>query len=158
MKKKERTLVFLKPDAIRNDLVGKVILLIRGQGLSIVEEKCYRPSAEEFSFHYEGIGKLRSRLCEKKGWEEGKLYYNQIIAYMQSEVLLFLIVEGENAIARMRALAGATRPWEAEEGSIRSIFGKKTQDEPVENVLHCSANAEEAQQEIALWFPDSSVI
>lgn len=153
MKKRQVTLVFLKPDCIRKGYQSEVMKMISDAGLSVIEMTFKQPSRAQFYLHYEGIGKLLTRLSVRDGQEKAAILFEEIVHSMRSERLLFLLVEGEDSVNRMRVLAGATRPWEAEEGTIRRRFGKHSREEPLENVLYCSANAEEAELEIALWFP-----
>ena len=69
-----------------------------------------------------------------------------------------LIYWGENAIKKCRELAGATNPEEAESTSIRGSYGRITTNGVYENVVHVSANAEDSQREIKLWFQPNEII
>ena len=73
---------------------------------------------------------------------------------MMSGALLKAIVGGSNAVEVVRKINGATKPWEAEKGTIRADFGSKDPNGPLLNVVHSSATPEEAEKEIMLWFPD----
>ena len=73
---------------------------------------------------------------------------------MMSGALIKAIVGGSNAIEVVREINGATKPWEAEKGTIRADFGSKDPNGPLLNVVHSSATLEEAEKEIMLWFSD----
>lgn len=150
----EKTLVILKPDCTRKNLIGEVIAMIEAEGFSIQAAKMLMARRETLVEHYEGVGQLLTRFKTDKSEEVANSIFESVISFMQSERVMPMIVEGENAIKAIRALAGATRPREAEEGTIRATFGAKDPNGPIENVIHASANAEEAAQEIKVWFPE----
>ena len=147
---KQKTLIILKPDCVRKKLVGAVIDRFEQAGFEILDMRMEVASYDQLFKHYEGIGQLKTRLEA-----EGRAHvFAEVMEFMQSGTIVPLLLEREDAIAQARALAGATRPWEAEKGTIRADFGLHDPDAPIENVIHASANAEEAAQEIALWFPE----
>lgn len=147
---KQKTLIILKPDCIRKGFRDEVIDRFVQDGFTILKKRECRATYDELFKHYEVIGKLKTNL--EAG---GRAYvFDEVMEFMQSGTIVPLLMEREDAIARARALAGATRPWEAEKGTIRADFGLLDPDAPIENVIHASANAEEAAQEIALWFPE----
>lgn len=142
----ERTLVLIKPDAVAAGHADDILAIIRGANLVISKRKPV-DNAEDFAAaHY--------------AEHEGKPFYPGTIAFMSEGPLLALLVTGENAIATMRKLNGATRPAEAEEGTIRALFGQK---EPRElpggikiflNAVHASETIEAAERELRIWFPE----
>ena len=147
---KEKTLIILKPDCVRKGVSAQVIDRFVKDGFTILKKRECRATYDELFEHYEGIGQLKTRLEA-----EGRAHVFEVMEFMQSGTIVPLLMEREDAIARARKLAGATRPWEAAEGTIRHDFGRRDPSLPIENVIHASANAEEAEQEIALWFPES---
>ena len=147
---KEKTLIILKPDCVRKGFRDQVIGRFVQDGFTILEKRECKATYDELFEHYEGIGQLKTRL-EAKGRAH---VFDEVMEFMQSGTIVPLLLEREDAIAQARALAGATRPWEAEKGTIRADFGLHDRNAPIENVVHASANAEEAAQEIALWFPE----
>lgn len=149
-----QTLVILKPDCTRKNLVGVVISRFEADGFHIVDMRVEYASDERLIAHYEGVGKLLTRLTESKP-PLAQQIFTEVIDFMKSGPLVPILFEREDAIAEARRLAGATRPWEAEKGTIRYDFGRHDPDLPIENVIHASANEEEAMQEIALWFPQA---
>ncbi len=131
---KERTLVILKPDAVRRNLIGRIIEKIEMKGLSIVEMKMERLSKDLVERHY----------AEHKG----KPFYEPLVAFMTSGRSIPMIVEGESAIHVMRKLAGATNGIEAEPGTIRGDFSLSNR----ENLVHASDSEKSAEREITLFF------
>lgn len=148
---KQKTLIILKPDCVRKGVCYQVIDRFVQDGFTILEKRECKATYEELFKHYEVIGKLKTNL-EAAGRAH---VFDEVMEFMQSDTIVPLLMEREDAIARARELVGATRPWEAAEGTIRHDFGRRDPSLPIENVIHASANAKEAEQEIALWFPGS---
>ena len=146
---KEKTLIILKPDCVRKGFRDQVIDRFVKDGFTILETRECNATRDELFKHYEVIGKLKTSL-EAAGRAH---VFDEVMEFMQSGTIVPLLMEREDAIARARELVGATRPWEAAEGTIRHDFGRRDPNLPIENVIHASANAEEAAAEIALWFP-----
>ena len=148
----QKTLVILKPDCVRNRHMGEVLARFEKAGFKVEAMQLMHASDEQLTAHYEGIGKLLTRLKEGVP-EKAERIFNEVVDFMKSGAIVPLVLSGENVVNATRALAGATRPWEAEKGTIRHDFGRHDPNLPIENVIHASANAEEAAAEIALWFP-----
>lgn len=147
----EKTLIILKPDCVSKKLVGAVIARFEQAGFKILDMRMEVASYDQLFKHYEGIGQLKTRLVA-----DGRTHaFDEVMDFMQSGAIVPLLLEREDAIAQARALAGNTRPWKAEKGTIRYDFGRHDPNLPIENVVHASANAEEAVAEIALWFPNA---
>ena len=132
----ERTLVLVKPDAMRRGLAGEIIarlerrgLLLRGADLVHVD----RDLAEQ---HY--------------AEHREKPFFEELVEFITSSPTLALAVEGERAIALVRATVGATNPANAAPGTIRGDFALSMPD----NLVHGSDSPESAARELALWFPD----
>ena len=149
----QKTLVILKPDCVRNRHMGEVLARFEKAGFKVEAMQLMHASDEQLTAHYEGIGKLLTRLKEAKP-EKAETIFNEVVDFMKSGAIVPLILSGKNVVDVTRSLAGATRPWEAVEGTIRHDFGRHDPNLPIENVVHASANAAEAAQEIALWFPE----
>lgn len=148
MKKVERTLVILKPDAVKAKLIGRILRRLENETKArIINMKMVKATREQLVDHYEGVGKLLTRI--------GKDVFEETMDYMSSGMIVPIVLEGEEAIIRVRKLCGPTRPWEAEPGTIRGDFGRKDSSLPIRNVIHASANTEEAKEEIKIWFPKS---
>lgn len=131
---RERTLVILKPTAIENRIVGKILESIEGKGLKIAGAKMLWIDRDLAEKHY--------------AEHRAKPFFENLIEHITSKPVMLLAVEGENAIAAMRQLAGATDPLKAEAGSIRGRFGTGI----TENVIHASDSLDSARREIELFF------
>ena len=130
----ERTLVLIKPDAMRRGLAGEILSRFERQGLELRAAKLVevdRPLAEE---HY-------AEHAEKP-------FYSELVEFITSGQTLALVLEGEGAIAGVRATMGATNPADATPGSIRGDLALSMPD----NLVHGSDSPESAAREITLWF------
>ncbi|MEV6318302.1 nucleoside-diphosphate kinase [Streptomyces sp. NPDC051776] len=132
----QRTLVLLKPDAVRRGLIGEII--------GRIEKKAdWRISALE-------MRRLDRGLLEQHYAEHvGKPFYEPLVEFMSSGPVVALVVEGERVVEGLRALAGPTDPIAAAPGSIRGDFGTIVR----ENLIHASDSAESAERELKLFFP-----
>ncbi len=130
----ETTLAILKPDAVRNNLIGEVLKRVERDGLKIKDIKMVNLSRNEAETFY--------------AEHEGKPFYERLINFMVSGPIVPAVIEGENAIERLRKLMGATRPSEAAPGTIRGEFGTGSP----ENIIHGSDSPESAEREITFFF------
>ena len=95
---------------------------------------------------------------------QDKPFFEELICYLMGELhgrrkVMAMVYLGEDAIHKVRALAGATNPEEADPVSIRGAYGRITTKGVYENVIHASSNEQEAQREIQLWFgPDEIIV
>ena len=131
----ERTLVLVKPDGVSRGLVGEVISRIERKGLSLAALELRDVERAVAEQHY--------------AEHAGKPFYESLLEFITGGPLVAMVVEGENAIAAFRQLAGATNPVQAGNGSIRGDFALEVQY----NIVHGSDSAESAKREIDLWFP-----
>ena len=130
----ERTLVLIKPDAVRRGFAGEILRLFEQRGLEIREARLLtveRALAEE---HY-------AEHAEKP-------FYGELVDFITSGPTLALVLEGEGAIATVRTTMGATNPADAGPGTIRGDLALSMPD----NLVHGSDSPESAAREIALWF------
>lgn len=148
----QKTLVILKPDCVRKGHMGEVLSRFEKAGFCIEAMQMMHANDQQLTDHYEGVGKLLTRLKESKP-EKAQAIFDEVVSFMKSGAIVPMIVSGENVVSAIRALAGATRPWDAEEGTIRADFGLHDPDAPIENVVHASATPQEAEAEIKVWFP-----
>lgn len=133
----ERTLVILKPDAVQRALVGALIGRFEQRGLLLAGLKLVQVSDDLARRHY--------------AVHAGKPFFDGLIRYITSGPVVVLAVAGPNAIAVVRATVGATRPHEAQPGSIRADYGLTVG----RNLIHASDGPDTARDELALWFrPD----
>lgn len=146
----EKTLVVLKPDTIQRGLVGEIISRFEKAGLKIVGMKMVAPDEEHFHKHYEGISKLISR------W--GEDIYKVTLSHMTEAPVIAMVLEGVEAVSYVRKMVGTTDPKESLPGTIRGDYTHVTRayTNPIgatlPNILHASGDANEAKQEIELWF------
>jgi nucleoside-diphosphate kinase len=132
----QRSLVLLKPDAVRRGLVGEII--------GRVERKA------GWSLKALELRELDRATLEKHYAEHvGKPFYEPLMEFMSSGPAVALVVEGERVIEGLRALAGPTDPIAAAPGSIRGDFGTIVR----ENLIHASDSEESADREIGIFFP-----
>lgn len=132
----ERTLVLLKPDAVRRGLVGQVLSRYEAKGLTIVAMEHRSITGEVADTHY--------------AEHVDRDFYPPLREFATSGPLVALVLEGDEAIAVVRALTGATDGRKAQPGTIRGDLSLSNR----ENLVHASDSAESAEREIALWFPD----
>ena len=132
----QRTLVLLKPDAVRRGLVGTILSRYEAKGLTIVAMEHRTVDAAVADQHY------------AEHVERG--FYPELRAFITGGPLVALVLEGERAIEAVRALNGATDGVKAAPGTIRGDLCLSGS----ENIVHASDSAESAAREIALWFPN----
>lgn len=135
--RQEKTLVLIKPDAIKRGLVGKIITQYENGELKIEALKWLHATDEQLSQHYQQHA------------EKG--FYQELIAFMKSGPIIALVLSGPDAVAHVRKINGATQYLNAELSSIRGKYGH----DATENLVHGSDSTENAQFEIDIWFPKS---
>lgn len=151
----ERTLIVFKPDAVMRGIVGEVLSRFERAGLKIVGAKMVRPDYDHLFEHYEGIGTLKTR--------KGDKIFEDQLASMQEGPVIAMVLEGVEAAEFVRKMVGDTQPKTAIPGTIRGDYAHVTYgaaasiDRGVANIIHASADAEEAQKEIAHWFGDDEL-
>jgi nucleoside-diphosphate kinase len=132
----ERTLVLIKPDAVKRRLIGEVVSRIEAKGLTVAALELRNVGDELARKHY--------------AEHDGKPFFDSLLEFITSGPVVAAIVEGPRAIAAFRQIAGGTDPVEkAAPGTIRGDLALVTQD----NLVHGSDSPESAAREIALWFP-----
>jgi nucleoside-diphosphate kinase len=147
----QHTLVIIKPDGIKKSLTGNILTRLSETRLRIIAAKVVRVSRELAMKHYAHL-KDHPQFEEILDYIQGKPYgkeYQRVLA---------LVYTGENAIEKVRKLAGKTNPEEADPTTIRGQYGRITTHGTYENVIHCSANDEEAEREIKLWFEPDEIV
>lgn len=132
----ERTLVLLKPDTVRRGLVGEVLSRFEAKGLNIVRMELRTIDGEVADQHY-------AEHVERD-------FYPPLREFVTSGPLVAMVLEGDEAIAVVRAIAGATDGRKAAPGTIRGDLSLSNR----ENLVHGSDSADSAERELALWFPD----
>lgn len=151
----ERTLILLKPDALQRGLAGEIITRFERVGLKVVGSKMLQPDYEHYEKHYEGIGGLRTR--------RGQQAYDVTLAMMLQGPVIAMVLEGVGAVEQVRKMVGATEPRSAQPGTIRGDFSHvsfahaNSNNLGIANLIHASADADEATKEITHWFSDSEL-
>ena len=131
----ERTLVIVKPDAVRRGLIGEIVSRLERKGLRIADGRFFTISEDLAQRHY--------------AEHAGKPFFADLIAFITSGPVLALAVEGPSAIGVVRDLMGPTDPLKAPPGTIRGDLGI----ELTQNLIHGSDSPESARRELELFFP-----
>ncbi len=132
----ERTLVLIKPDGVRRNIVGDVISRIERKGLKIIALELRTLDEETAKSHYEE--------------HTDKPFFSSLVEFITGGPLVAMVVEGNRAVEAFRSLAGATDPVLAAPGTIRGDYGLDVQA----NIVHGSDSTYSAEREIKLFFPD----
>lgn len=135
----ERSLVLVKPDAMKRHLAGAILAKFQEKGLKMIALKMLHMDAKLAKRHY--------------AVHEGKPFFNDLVAYITSAPIVAIVFEGNNAIELIRKTMGATDPKKAEKGTIRAEFGIDIQN----NAVHGSDSVENAAKEISLFFAGSEL-
>lgn len=135
----EKTLSIIKPDAVKKNVIGKIIDRFESNGLRIVAMKRVLLSKEVASEFY---------LIHKE-----RPFYNDLIEFMTSGPVIVMVLEGDNAVKKNRELMGDTDPKKAQPGTIRSDFA----DSIDANAVHGSDSLENAIKEVAFFFAQTEI-
>ena len=130
----ERTLVLIKPDAVRRGLAGEILRRFELRGLEIREARLLTVDRGLAGEHY--------------AEHSEKPFFGELVEFITSGPTLALVLEGEGAIVTVRTTMGATNPADAGPGTIRGDLALSMPD----NLVHGSDSAESAAREISLWF------
>jgi nucleoside-diphosphate kinase len=174
----ERTLVILKPSAIQRGLVGEILTRFEKVGLKMAGAKLIWPDKDLLDKHYppereEFVTGLGQRTLDsykelgldvKKQFEEldpnkiGHEVRDWLVQSMMSGPVMPIVLEGPHSIEIVRKIVGHTLPQKAAPGTVRGDYSfdsaalANKNQRPVNNLIHASGNAEEAEHEIELWF------
>ena len=132
----ERTLVLVKPDAVRRGLSGEIIARFERRGLVLRGAKLVQVDEELANANY--------------AEHRGKDFFAGLVSFITSGPTLALVVEGESAVTTVRSTMGATDPARSAPGTIRGDLGLSMPD----NLVHGSDSPESAARELALWFSE----
>lgn len=179
----ERTFCMIKPDGVMRGVTGDIISRIERAGLKIVAMKMLTPTEEQVRAHYpvtdetwvarlggkslsafEGLNVTPEEILGTTDkLEIGKEVVENLIRFMTSGPVVCMVVEGVQAVAMMRKLAGATLPFMAAVGTIRGDYSvdspavANAQHRSIHNLFHASEVIEEAEVEIKLWFDGETI-
>ena len=135
----ERTFIAIKPDGVKRNLIGKIIARFEEKGYKIVGLKMLHPTEEIAAKHYEE--------------HIGKPFYPRLVKYITSGPIVALVVEGDNVVAESRKMMGATKPENAEVGTIRFDYAIKQEF----NIIHGSDSPVSAEREIGIYFKPEEI-
>tara|TARA_S200000501_G_C20353328_1_gene538560 strand:- start:56 stop:466 length:411 start_codon:yes stop_codon:yes gene_type:complete len=136
MSNNEQTLSIIKPDAVERNLDKEIKEIFKNKGFSIVKEKKIQIDKSEAEKFYKV--------------HETKPFFNDLCAYLSSGPIVVMALEKENAVLANRELMGATNPKDADEGTIRKMYGISID----KNSVHGSDSIENAKIEIDFFFKD----
>ena len=132
----ERTLSIIKPDAVERNLTQEIQNIFSKNNLKIVESKKIHITKEEAAEFYKV--------------HQSKQFYSDLCSYLSSGPIVVMILEGENSVAINRKIMGATDPKNAEDNTIRKLYGLSID----KNSVHGSDSIENAKIEINFFFKD----
>ena len=136
----ERTLILVKPDGVQRGLMGEIIARFERRGLKLVAMKFLQMSEELAKTHY--------------AVHAERPFFNDLVTYITSGPVVAMVWEGNDAIAAARATIGATKPVEANPGTIRGDFGM----EIGRNLVHGSDSPENGILEASNFFTDEEIV
>src|SRR5882672_10925184 len=147
----QNTLVLIKPDGLKKSLTGNILTKLAETRLIIVGAKVVSVSKELAEQHYIHL-KDKPFFPDLLNYIQGKIYgeeYQRVLA---------MVYRGDSAIQKVRAIAGATNPEEADSTSIRGAYGRITTKGVFENVIHASSSPSDSEREIKLWFKPPEIV
>jgi nucleoside-diphosphate kinase len=136
----ERTLVLIKPDAMRRGLAGEILARLERRGLTLRGAKLVQVDRDLADRHY--------------AEHREKPFFGELVEFITSAPTLALVVEGEAAVSVVRTTMGATNPVDSAPGTIRGDLALAMPD----NLVHGSDSLESAEREIVLWFADDELV
>jgi nucleoside-diphosphate kinase len=151
----ERTLIIIKPDAVKRGIVGEIITRFERVGLKVVGSKMLQPNTEDYYKHYEHIGKMVSRRGQDK--------FDVTLEMMMEGPVIAMVLEGIEAVSLVRKMVGTTEPKSAQPGTIRGDYAHISfthadkEKIATPNIIHASGDEEEAKEEIVHWFSESEL-
>lgn len=137
----ERTLLLIKPDAIRRRLIGEILRRVETKGYDIIAIKLEPASRGRFERQY--------------AQHRGRDFYVPLVEFMMSGPSIAVVLQGDRVIEGLRSLAGPSDPTTAAPGSIRGDLARDWDTPVYHTLVHASDGALTAHAEIELWFPDS---
>lgn len=151
----ERTLIILKPDAVKRGVAGEVLSRFERAGLKIVGMKMLKPSREQYFEHYENISKMITR--------RGQEAFDVTLEFMEEGPVILCVLEGINSVGLVRKMVGDTEPQKAAPGTIRGDYAhmgfehSNKEKIGVPNIIHASGDVDEAKAEISHWFAETEL-
>jgi nucleoside-diphosphate kinase len=174
----QQTLVLIKPDGVVRGNIGEIISRFERIGLKITAMKMILPKSDEADKHYAlteewmmGVYTKAKTKYEAAGEafpyndhkEYGKMIKDGLVTFLMGGPIVAMVLEGEQAVALVRKLVGATEPMSADPGTIRGDLSPdsyqlaNSQNRPLRNLVHASGTVEEAKNEINIWFTEEEL-
>jgi len=169
----EQSLVLVKPDGVERGQVGDIISRFERVGIKIVGLKMVIPERSQVDRHYalteewmQGVFDKAKKKFDAKGEKfefsdhkaYGKFIKDGLVDFLMSGPVVAMVLEGQEVVALVRKMVGATEPMSSPPGTIRGDLSPDTyamsnaQKRPLRNLIHASGNVEEAKNEVAIWF------
>ena len=137
---KERTLCIIKPDAVEQNVAGNILAMIQKAGFKILAMKMLRLTPAQAGAFYE--------------IHKDKPFYQDLINYMTSGPIIPVALEKENAVEDYRKLIGSTNPENADEGTVRKLYGSSIE----RNAVHGSDSPENGIIEVNFFFSRAEIV
>jgi len=134
------TLAIIKPDAVESGKAGKILARLEAAGFSVRAMKLARLDPAQAGAFY--------------AVHQGRPFYDELVSFMTSGPVIPMVLEAENAVAKLREAIGATDPAEAAEGTVRRLYAESKG----RNAIHASDSDENARQEIGFFFSESECL
>jgi nucleoside-diphosphate kinase len=134
----EKTLILVKPDGVRRQLVGEVIARVEKKGYTIAALRMLQADRALLECHYEE--------------HKDKPFFDPLVEFMMSGPIVAMVAEGNRVIEGFRSLAGVTDPTLAAPGTIRGDLARDQGTKVVQNIVHGSDSPESAAREIEIFF------
>ena len=171
MRKKERTLVLLKPDSVQRSLVGEIISRIERVGLKIVANKMVLANSKQIEDHYlvdpnwkiTTGSKQNDSITKEAAESRGEKILEGLQYFLTSGPIIALVVEGAHAVPLTRKLVGSTEPLTSDVGTIRGDYVLDSYEmaddggRAIKNLIHASSSIEDAEKEINVWFSGEEI-
>ncbi|MCF7887464.1 MAG: nucleoside-diphosphate kinase [Candidatus Omnitrophica bacterium] len=146
---REATLVIIKPDGLKKSLTGNILTRLSEAKLKIIGARVVKVGNDLANTHYRHL--------------KGESFFKELIKYIRGKLhgenrVMPLVYWGQGAIGKVRRIAGATNPEEADPISIRGAYGRILTTGLYENVIHTSSDPSEAEREIKLWFEPDEIV
>lgn len=163
----QQTLVLLKPDTVKRNLIGKIIGRYEKAGFKVTALKMMQAPVDIVEKHYPDDEEYLRSIGEKtiaagqkvnNAVDQGRKVVSWLRKFITSGPIVAMVIEGDEAVAQVRKITGFTDPSSADKGTIRGDLGQDSilqanqEERPVYNLVHASGNLEEAEREIKLWF------
>lgn len=164
----QKTLVLIKPDGVKRNLIGKIINYYEEGGLVVKELKMIQADPELVKQHYPEDEEYLRSIGEKSQKSDptitdvvgqGRKVVGWLQDYLTMGPIVAMVLEGEEAVPLVRKITGFTDPTQADKGTIRGDLGEDSivkanaENRPCYNMIHASGNPEEAEKELSIWFP-----